>query len=150
MSSVGFMLPYSPSLQYEALIKQFEKDKHYAEVEGRVLSEKEWKRHWRLMEAEWAKMVGLKKSKRHPSLESLKNKQQQSNTPVPNQDHASIWSNGRKPMMLVSMPNTKAPARYSDDQIKAFEQLHKVKRYRMSFPGWYNPPATALDVWVLD
>jgi len=151
MSFVGLLLPSSPSLKYEALIKQIEKDMHYAEAEGRVLSEKEWKRHWRLMEGEWANMVGLKKStKRQPSLESLRNSKAPGYTPVPNQDHASIWIKGNTPVMLVSMPNSKASARHSEDQVETFEKQHKVKRIRMSFPGWYNPPASALDVWVLD
>lgn len=150
MFSTGFFIPSAPTIQYEELIKQLERDLRHAEAEGRILAEKHWKRHWRLSEGEWAKMVGLKKSTRHPCLETLKNSRAPGNTPVPNQDHASIWVKGRTPMMLVSMPNTKAPANHSEDQVRAFEKQHKVKRYQMPFPGWHNPRTTTLEFWVLD
>ena len=149
MSETSFILPYGASTHYEALIKKLEEAKGHAEEEGRVLSEKEWKKHWRLMENEWEQMSGLKKSRRHPSLEALKNSRKPGNTPVPNQDHASIWNRGRTPMVLLSMPYTNLPPRNSEDQVKEFEKLHNVKRFQMPFPGWYNPPSTALDVWML-
>ena len=149
MPPADFMLTFDPSQKYMALIDQLEKDRKHAEDQGRILTEKDWKRHWKLMEDEFGRMYGLKKAKRHPSLEALFGPRTKGNTPVPNQDHASIWNKNNWPVMLVSMPNTKAPARQNEQQVGDFEERYDVKCERMSFPGWYNPPATALDVWML-
>ena len=53
MPPVDFFLTFDPSKQYMDLIEQFERDRQHATAEGRNLTNKEWNRHWKLMEQEW-------------------------------------------------------------------------------------------------